>query len=59
MMNYNQKLIVSGFALLLFGIITVLAQSQLTFIFGVLGLFFGIIGCFVNEKMPGVTYEKI
>lgn len=51
MKNYNQKLVVSGIALLLFGIIiAVMSNSALSYVFGGLGLFFVILGCFAKER---------
>ncbi len=43
---------------MLFGIIAVLAQSTLAYIFGGLGLVFVIIGCFVEDTKPGVLNMK-
>lgn len=51
MKNFNQKIIVTGIALLLFGIILAIEnQSAISYIFGGLGLFFAVIGCFAKEN---------
>lgn len=44
-MSFNRKSIVSGFALLLFGIIAAINQSFLSYISGGLGLFIVLAGC--------------
>lgn len=49
-MNLNQKLIISGFAFLLSGVIAALSQSNVTYILGGLGLFFVLLGCFATQE---------
>lgn len=48
--SFNQKLIISGFALLLFGILLALVPSFFGYISGGLGLFFVLLGCFTGES---------
>lgn len=46
----NIKLIISGVALLLFGIIiAVMSKNPVSYIIGGLGLFFAVIGCFTGN----------
>jgi hypothetical protein len=52
MKDYSRKLIVSGFALLLFGILLALNGAvSFSYVSGGLGLLFALIGCFgANEQ---------
>ena len=50
MKTYVQKLVVGGFALLLFGVIAALNKSALSYISGGLGLFFVLLACFAGEE---------
>ena len=48
-MNYNRKLMISGFALLLFAIlIAVMSGALLSYIVGGLGLCFVLFGCYAE-----------
>ena len=48
--NFVQKLIVSGGALLLFGILLALTgENALAYVFGGLGLFLALVGCFASK----------
>lgn len=50
MNNFNHKLIVGGFALILFGLLLALTGDKvLTYIIGGLGLFLSLVGCFVPD----------
>ncbi|MPN20866.1 hypothetical protein SDC9_168245 [bioreactor metagenome] len=47
MKNFNHKLIVGGFALILFGLIlAITGEKMLTYTIGGLGLFLSLVGCF-------------
>lgn len=46
----NKKIILTGFALLLFSITTaILSQSTLAYVIGGFGLFFVVAGCFIKD----------
>ncbi len=48
----NKKIILTGFALLLFSIvIAIISQSTFSYIWGGFGLFFVIAGCFIKDEI--------
>lgn len=50
MESFNIKLIISGMALLLFGIIiAIMSKNLISYVAGGLGLFFVVVGCFGKD----------
>lgn len=49
--SLNKKIILTGFALLLFSIvIAIISHSSFSYIWGGFGLFLVIAGCFIKDK---------
>ncbi|MGI6585499.1 MAG: hypothetical protein GX301_05205 [Gracilibacteraceae bacterium] len=56
MAEFNTKLIICGMALLLFGIImAITSKPPMAYIIGGLGLFFVVVGCFVEDDSGSRT----
>ncbi len=57
-MNFHKKLMIAGFALILFGIIpAVMQESGWAYASGGFGLFFVIVGCFGHPEESSDTNE--